>query len=243
MQYPRLFGGCSLLCLMLAAGSSPAVAGPISLGTWYEFGFDPNHTPFAAGCQPADPGGVPCRAGIGSVFLDAAPWTLTSSTAVVFTITDGFLSGDFFDVFDLGLLVGSTPSVSLFGGCGLDPRVCVLDPSMSHASLLLPAGAHSITVFVHEAQILGEGFFIATPVPEPTTFALVAIGAVALVRRSRPTPYATQRRVRRPGRQTAAVAWIRSSTTLDHGGPMSAAVSVSQRVVDAALPHQLGCSL
>src|ERR1043166_9106643 len=30
-------------------------------------------------CRPADPGGVPCRAGLGSVNLDAPPWTFTAT--------------------------------------------------------------------------------------------------------------------------------------------------------------------
>jgi hypothetical protein len=113
------------------------------------------------------------------------PWTFTPPAPVVFTIADGLLSGDYFDVFDHGVLIGSTPSVPFFGDCGLDPRVCVLDPSMSHASFVLPAGAHSITVRVHEAQILGEGFFIVEAVPEPATVFLLGSGVALVARRRR----------------------------------------------------------
>jgi hypothetical protein len=177
---------CAALLLALLASSSPALAGIISRNIWYEFGFDPNHTPFVAGCQPADPGGVPCRPGVGIVNLDAPPWTFTSSTVVAFTITDGFLAGDFFDVFDLGTLIGSTPVAPLSGhSCGLDPRVCVVDPQISHASLLLPAGPHSISMVAHPAQILGEGFFEFTAVPEPSTFLPVIAGLALLWRRAR----------------------------------------------------------
>jgi hypothetical protein len=38
------------------------------------------------------------------------------------------------------------------------------DPEVSHASLLLPSGAHSITLLVHPPQVLGEGSFELTAV-------------------------------------------------------------------------------
>lgn len=173
----------ALLSLFFAA-SAAADAGSISPGNWYEFGFDPNHSPLVSGCQPNDAIGVPCRPGIGVTNLDAAPWTFTSSTPVAFSITDGYLAGDFFDVLDFGALIGSTPAVPLFGGCGLDPRSCIADPGMSRATFLLPSGAHSITVVAHPAQILGEGFFQFTAVPEPSSFVLVAAG-LYLLRRTR----------------------------------------------------------
>ena len=187
MRPQQVPNGCSRLLLALLASCCPAFAGTISPNTWYEFGFDPNHSPFVAGCQPADASGVPCRPGIGTVSLDTPGWTFTSSTAVAFTTTDGFLEGDFFDVFDLGTLIGSTPAVSVSGhSCGLDPLVCVADTQMSHASFLLPAGSHSITVFAHSAQILGEGFFEFTAVPEPSSF-LPVIGSLVWMWRRKPS--------------------------------------------------------
>ncbi len=180
----RLGGASAVFAVLLAIGSS-ASAGTIFPDIWYEFGFDPNHSPLAAGCQPTDAGGVPCRPGIGTVNLDAPPWTFISSGPVTFTITDGLLAGDFFDVFDLGTLIGSTPAVPLTGhSCGLDPRLCVTDPEMSHASFLLPAGSHSITVFSHPAQILGEGFVEVTAVPEPSSVLLIIAGMLTMLRLS-----------------------------------------------------------
>jgi hypothetical protein len=186
MRRLHLANGCSVLLLALLVSSSPAFAGSIFPNIWYEFGFDPNHAPFVAGCQPADASGVPCRPGIGTVNLDTPGWTFTSSTVVAFTTTDGFLAGDFFDVFDLGTLIGSTPAVPLNGhSCGLDPRVCVADAQISHASFLLPAGPHSISIVAHPVQILGEGFFEFTAVPEPSSFLLVIASLVWMWRRSR----------------------------------------------------------
>jgi hypothetical protein len=174
--------GFSGLLLTFLVSSSPGFAGSISANIWYEFGFDPNHAPSVAGCQPTDPIGVPCRPGIGTVNLDNPPWTFASPTAVDFTITDGFLAGDAFDVLDFGVLIGSTSSVPFSGhSCGFEPRICLVDPAMSHASFLLPAGSHSISIFVHPAQILGEGFFEVTVVPEPSSFLLV-IASLAWMR-------------------------------------------------------------
>jgi hypothetical protein len=177
-----------LLCVCLVFAGI-AAAGPISLGPWYEFGFDPNHTPGVSGCQPADPAGVPCRAGVGSLNLDAPPWTFIAPSLVSLTVTDAFLSGDSFSVFDFGTLVGSTPSVPLAGiSCGFDPSVCLADPAFSHATFLLSAGAHSLTLVVQPAQILGEGFFRVQAVPEPSyMMAIAGMVAFVLVKSRRPT--------------------------------------------------------
>jgi hypothetical protein len=168
--------------LLVFTCSASALASTIGPGTWYEFGFDPNHSPVAAGCQPADPTGVPCRVGIGSTFLGSSPWTTTTESLVEMTVTDAFLAGDSFDVFDFGVLIGLTPSVAASGAnCGLNPSICVDAAGISHASFALAAGAHSITVGVHEAQILGEGFLRLDTVPEPSTFGVTTLLLLAIL--------------------------------------------------------------
>jgi len=167
---------CLLASIYVAVWSLPLSAGTITLNTWYEFGFDPNHAPAVAGCQPADPAGVPCRTGINSTPLDSPPWTFVAPAPVQLTTTDAFLLGDSFDVFDSGTAVGSTPSVPITGlSCGLDPSVCLADPGVSHATFLLASGPHAITIDAHAAQLLGEGFFRVAVVPEPSTFGLTAL--------------------------------------------------------------------
>jgi hypothetical protein len=167
---------CLLAFILIAGWSLPLAAGPIGLNTWYEFGFDPNHSPVVAGCQPADPAGVPCRTGINSTPLDSPPWTFMTASPVQLTATDAFLPGDSFDIFDSGTAVGSTPSVPISGvSCGLDPSICLADPAVSHATFLLASGPHAITIDVHAAQLLGEGFFRVAVVPEPSTFCLTAL--------------------------------------------------------------------
>jgi hypothetical protein len=178
------FMRCALLLGGICLHSTLAIAGPIAVGgLWYEFGFDPPHSPTVAGCQPLDPAGVPCRApaaGVASSFLDAPPWTVASAVPVLLTVTDAFLSGDYFDIYDFGIFVGSTPPVLLGSSCGVDPVACVTDPLVSHASFTLESGAHAITINVHEAQILGEGFLRVTAVPEPTTWLLLGSGLAGL---------------------------------------------------------------
>jgi PEP-CTERM motif len=172
---------CLLAFVLISGWTVPLSAGPIGLNTWYEFGFDPNHAPSVAGCGPADPTGVPCRAGVNSTPLDTPPWTFVAASPVQLTATDAFLPGDSFDIFDSGKAVGSTPSVPISGvSCGLDPSICLADPDISHATFFLPGGPHAITIDVHAAQLLGEGFFRVAEVPEPSTFGLTALVLASL---------------------------------------------------------------
>lgn len=176
---------------ILSLWANVAVASPITVGAWYEFGFDPAHsTTVVPGCFPADPSGVACRPpdpGVVSTFLGAPPWTFASATAVVLTITDVFLAGDIFQVSDNGGFVGSTNAVPLGSSCGVNPDACLANPNFSHGTFLLSAGSHSITVGVAPAQILGEGFFRvdAAPVPEPSTLSLLALGFSCFIARMR----------------------------------------------------------
>ena len=101
----------------------------------------------------------------------------------MFTITDSLLSGDFYDVFDSGTLIGSTPAVTRSFGCGLDPRVCIANPQISQATFLLAPGSHSITIGVYPAQIAGEGFILLTAVPEPASLLVVGAGLLWIARR------------------------------------------------------------
>src|SRR5262249_42406144 len=126
MPQRQLFPSSALVILILsivAITNNVAFASPIALGTWYEFGFEPGHLPQVDGCLPVDPTGVACRApdpGVVSSFLDSPPWTFSSPIPSTFTITDAFLSGDSFQVFDNGPSIGSTNVVPMFGGtCGI----------------------------------------------------------------------------------------------------------------------------
>jgi hypothetical protein len=62
------------------------------------------------------------------------------------TVTDAFLKGDAFEVFDSGVSIGTTPAVPTGSDCGSDPAVCVNDPAVSHRAFNLGPGPHSITI-------------------------------------------------------------------------------------------------
>jgi hypothetical protein len=127
--------------------------------------------------------------GTPSTFLDPAPWTFTSGAAgSTLRVTDAFIAGDRFEVFDFGVSIGLT---SLFGigDCGDDPVPCFADPTMSQGTFALASGAHSITFAVAEGGF-GAGYLLlegddAPPVPEPATLLLCATGVASVLHRRR----------------------------------------------------------
>jgi hypothetical protein len=167
-------------------------AGPIVVDTYYEFGFGDVGTP-AIGCDPADPAGAFClpSSGTPTTFLDAAPWTFTSGAAgSTLTVTDAFLSGDRFQIFDFGIPIGFTSAFVADVDCGDDPVPCLADPGMSHGSFALASGLHFIAISVTEGGF-GSGYLLlqdggGPAVPEPATLVLLTTGAgAALYRRRR----------------------------------------------------------
>jgi hypothetical protein len=216
----RIASACLGAALLLAAATTSALAqgsagngiaaepraeapaapqGPVALGgDWYEFSF-PAADAAATGCQPADPAGQICTPSSGgnSVFADAPPWTFTAGFGGAdLTVTDAFVIGDEFEVFNFGVSMGTTPVVANSGSCpgdGTDPDVCVTDPATSHAVFELPAGSYSITIRSLPGSVgNGAAYFRVDPAQRftqaiPTLgragFALLAaaIGAAALI--------------------------------------------------------------
>lgn len=180
----RLIGLSVCRVFAAAAGltaSAPAIAGPIPFGEWLQF----SHTSVgveARGCNPEDLAGEFCfpSSGTPTSFLDAPPWTFTSTLPTVLTVTEAFLSGDQFSVLDLGVQIGTSSVPGVSADCGDDPAVCLGTPGMSSGVIHLAPGSHSLTIVPLLTSGSGTGFLRVDEVPEPATGALIAFGLVSL---------------------------------------------------------------
>jgi len=177
------------------AAAGPAVAGPITTDTFWQFSFGGAGST-AAGCAPADPAGDFCLASSGTPtsFLDAPAWTfLAPPTGATLTVIDAFLAGEVFQVFDFGVLLGSTSAPVDGVDCGDDPVVCLAMAGMSWGSFALAAGAHSLTLVATASPGgLGSAYLQLTAasgvggtVPEPASL-LLTLAALAALRPAKP---------------------------------------------------------
>lgn len=167
---------------------APALsAGPILSDVWFEFGFTDAGVA-ATGCDPADPAGAFCipSSGTPTEFLDAPPWTFAASAAgATLTVTDAFLSGDQFELFDFGASIGLTspPAAAALVDCGDDPEICLATAGMSSGSFVFAAGPHSITLIpVLSPEGGGAGYLRVTgaAIPEPGSLVLITLGLLGL---------------------------------------------------------------
>lgn len=164
------------VALLLA---SPAAAAPIVLNQWYNFGFG------GVGAGLTDGGGTINGINPASVDAPATPWTFTLSSPGTLYVTDGFLSGDQFEITDFGGVIGAT-SAPGNGNCGNNITNCWNDATMSKGTFALAAGNHSISGTVLLSPFgSGAGFFQVVgrgggAVPEPGTW-LMMIGGFAVM--------------------------------------------------------------
>jgi hypothetical protein len=175
----RLVTFFTVSCLLLAV-ALPASAGPVTVdGPWYEFLFA------GPGSLATNGTGATPSSGGNSVYADDPPWTFTAGPeGVNLTVTDAFLYGDIFEVFDNAISIGTTsPTALLVDSGNSDPEVAILDPDMSHATFFLPAGAHSITIYASASPHGGgAGYFRAESViPAPGALLLVGAGLLGLL--------------------------------------------------------------
>lgn len=160
-----------LAALLLAALTpwSNALANPVVGQGWLSFSWD---------------------AGVGSV---SGPFDFTTSGPTVLKVTDLYIDGDQFAVYDNGSLLGDTSVPANDGAYTGDPDFAYSDPRWSHGFWDLGIGAHSLTfniIATAACCATGGADFRVDPasVPEPGalgTFGLglFAIGAIGLMRR------------------------------------------------------------
>lgn len=142
-------------------------------------------------CAMADPVSVPSGWQF-FIFGDAGsaasvnPVTFTATTPVDFTVTDAYILGDEFSVYNGVTLLGYTSTVTSSNAtCGGDPAACIAG-GWSNGTWLLGPGTYSINIDT-VASPFGEGaaYFevnpAAPPVPEPGTMGLLGTGLLGLL--------------------------------------------------------------
>ncbi len=111
-------------------------------GPWQEFLFGGAGS-FATGCLAGGCAGP----GVNAVFAGDPPWTFTAPAGgATVSVTDAFLRGDRFEVFDFGTSIGVTSAPATSGDCGPDPDPCFADPLVSKGTFTVGPGPHSLTI-------------------------------------------------------------------------------------------------
>jgi hypothetical protein len=121
---------------------------------------------------------------------DESPYALALVTAAYLRITDYFVTGDTYFVYDFGALIlttsldGAHASLLPIGDPSGDAGWT--DASFEHGEVLLAAGLHDITIQGDGEGGLPAGFYTrldsAEPaIPEPGTLVLLGSGMLALV--------------------------------------------------------------
>ena len=126
-------------------------------------------------------------------------FTFNSAAAVSVKVTDAYVSGDRFKLYDNGTLVGTTSQTNGLAPWTDNPAVAIANSLFSSGIFALGAGAHSLTLVdvqaptgypsgtaffrVDGASNGGGGSVSSIDTPEPGTLALVGLGIAGLAAR------------------------------------------------------------
>lgn len=152
-------------------------------GPWLKFIFGQDGS-FATACTncSAEPGADPVNPG-------NPPWMFSLVDVGELRITDAFLTGDTFTVFDFNSAILSTSSPNAGDDCGADPEACYRTTGVSRGSLILAAGDHELTIRVDNSPYnSGAAYFRIdriVGVSEPMSIMLLGLGLMGLGARRR----------------------------------------------------------
>ncbi len=125
---------------------------------------------------------------IDAAFVDStdSPYVYNLAAPAYFRITDDFIIGDTYYVYDFGSLILTTTPAYAGAPTGFpDPGESAWQSSSySGGEVILSVGSHYLTVQGDGAGGLPAGLYTQlTSVPEPTTICLLGLGALSLLRK------------------------------------------------------------
>ena len=156
---PMKFVVALLTAASIAAISAPASATAITAGSGWQN-------------DQVDAAGTPS---------ENSPWTFTVSGPAMFSVTDAYIVGDVYQLFDASMTLVDTSTFYVGGGVQADGSFlgqAWANGSYSHLEYHVGPGSYSFTVEGDGAGGLPAGFGVRldSAVPEPATWALMLLG-------------------------------------------------------------------
>jgi hypothetical protein len=166
---PAFADGNGMADSTIAAFVEPSIAASVDVtpnGGWFEFSFSKPNV-MVQGCPHIAPF-FNCMPSLGTPtnFAKDPPWNFECpKSGCLLTITDAFLYGDSFKVYEHisgePVQIGTTSIVPTndSASCGADPEVCIQDPNISSGIFSLGPGSHSISIMAEPIVLMGAAYF------------------------------------------------------------------------------------